>query len=162
MLREVWTWVNSSDENRKIIKENDDLSGALISGKVPPEVALNHTSAFFFVMEDDLKRGDIVNFEPFVAYRLRTEDWENDIRRITFPFIDKFKKMPREIRASQPLGKPKLMDHNVLAGKALGLNQAQIELMEHADTITWVYLQQYHLELLRRENFILSLPKHQL
>lgn len=94
LLEQVWEWL-MIDENKLLVKDGS-LRDPEVLRKLPPSVVINYQTALFFLMEGDFKQtGGIC--EAFVAYAPRTDDWENDVRRITFDYVSKLKTHPYEV-----------------------------------------------------------------
>lgn len=142
----VWNWLKI-EENKKMLQQGASRSDSEALKRWPTEVLLNYQTALFFTMHDDFKRNPKVSlFEPFVAYRPGTSDWENDIRRTTFEYVTKLKERPAEpgtCTYSDPAA--------VILSSRPEINEPILERYDYIDSITWVILTKYHLELLKRE-----------
>ena len=149
VLEYVWNWLKNA-KNEKLIKEGS-LADKETFEQLPTEVVLNSETAYFFAMHSDFKRNlKFGLFEPFVAYKPETPDWENDIRRITFKFTTGLSERPLEIPGAK--NKEPLNPVTEAILKRVHGDKEMVEKYEGINAITWVVLMKYHLELLRREN----------
>jgi len=155
VLENVWHWLGE-ERNRALVK-NATLQDKKIVRQLPSEVILNLDTAYFFTMADDFKRDPSSSlFEPFVAYTPGTSDWENDIRRITFDYIDMLRRRPPELdKFAKGLAREDI--EGVLA--RFDGNIEMIRRYERMDGITWTAMMKYHLALLKREKESLEFQK---
>lgn len=155
VLESVWYWLGK--EENKVLMGEATLQDEKIIRRLPDEVVLNFDTAHFLMMGDDFKRDQRAGlFEPFVAYTPGTLDWENDIRRITFGYIDSLRRRPLEL---DKLGKAQ--SRADISGVLVKFddNIEMVRRYETMDSITWTAMMKYYLALLKREKEALEFQK---
>jgi len=153
VLKSAYKWLKGNEGN-KLLLANGYLPDKSLTRKLPEEVLLNWETLTFFTMQEDFKRPLLADtFEPFVAFKPGTEDWIKDVRLTTIDYITKLKTLPLELDKSHKLSSRLDLDS---VRKRLTVSEDVARRSETVDAITWVSLNKYHLELMRREKIILK------
>ncbi len=153
VLESLWKWMKSDDKNEELVKNISPTTPKSYEC-LPVEAILNRETLFFFAMRGEFKRSPrTAIIEPFVAFKPETTDWENDIRRNTFPTFRTYNERPLEVHEPKLKSSPNPVN-SYLVRK--GISRDLIESYEGVNAISWVLLMKYHLALLRRERYILS------
>ncbi len=153
VLESLWKWMKSDAKNEELVK-NISPTAPKSCEALPVEAILNRKTLFFFTMHNDFKRPPkTAVIEPFVAFKPGTIDWENDIRNNTFLTFRTYSERPLEVHEPKPKSAPNPINSYLLKK---GISRDLIESYEGVNAISWVLLMKYHLELLRREKYILS------
>lgn len=157
MLDEVWQWTQEGNRfelpnSRRMIKAKD-------LREVPLAVVMNKLTADFFGMRDVFKVPSSRDmFEAFVGWMPGTRDFENDVRRITFPIVHKYRTRPLEMdRNALQASRASKMVYSQDAIGLLGVGEDELERFETIDAVTYILLFNYHMALYRREQAILKI-----
>lgn len=144
-LHECWSWLQEP-ANRKLVSDVRLTTSQKLT-QVPWFVVLNKATVQFWGMMHEFN--DPLDIP--VMYNSRTVDWEKDIRLSVTDFVFRIRnKQAFEVgRMDHAIGTT--ADKVAQIAEQIDMEYGLVQRADHVDTISWMLLMNYHMELLRRE-----------